>query len=256
MLSYSIEGNGRPFVLLHAFPLHSGMWRPQAKLLAKKNRLILPDLPGFGKSPPQEEPSIPAMARDVATLLDHSGIKEPVFMGGLSMGGYVAFEFLRQFPQRVRGLGLFATRAVPDSPEARENRFRSVESIERFGLEPYTKKIVKSQLGKSTQESNPGVAKEALDIMNSNAASSAIDALRAMAERRDSTELLAPISFPVLIAAGEEDALIPVADMRSMHDKIRGSEFHVVAKSGHLINLEQPEVFNGILETFLEKHHF
>ncbi len=256
MLAGHDEGKGKPVVLLHAFPLHSGMWRPQTKRLAKKNRLILPDLPGFGKSPPQAEPSISEMARAVAMLLDQLGIKEPVFMAGLSMGGYVALEFLRQFSGRVKGLGLFATRATADTEEARNNRFRSIETIERFGIEPYVKKIVKSQLGKTTQELSPGVLTEASNIMNSNPANSAIDALRAMAERRDSGDLLASISFPVLVVAGEEDTLATPAEMRGMHEKIRGSEFHEIPRAGHLINLEQPDAFNHLLETFLEKNSF
>jgi pimeloyl-ACP methyl ester carboxylesterase len=213
--------------------------------------VILPDLPGFGGSPRQAKPSIPDIACEVASLLDRLKIAEPVWMGGLSMGGYVLFEFFRQFPQRIRGLGFFATRAVADTKDARENRLRSVEALEKFGMEPYAKKIVKSQLGKTTLETRPEIMRSALDIMISNAQEGAMDSLKAMAERRDSSDLLNSIRVPALIVAGAEDTIVPAAEMEAMHRRISGSEFHVVPQAGHLVNLEQPEAFHRILRDFL-----
>src|SRR5215831_2750521 len=101
-LAYDDVGQGLPVVLLHAFPLARQMWRPQVEALKSACRLIVPDLPGFGDSPlPGEEgPSVEAMADAVAGLLDERGVKEPVVLGGLSMGGYVAFAFVRKYPQR------------------------------------------------------------------------------------------------------------------------------------------------------------
>lgn len=256
MLTARDEGKGPVLVLLHAFPLHSGMWEAQAEFFSKTHRVIAPDLPGFGQSSSQLEPSIPAMARDVAESLSRAGVKEPVFMAGLSMGGYVALEFLRQFPDRVKGLGLFATRATADTDEARKNRFRSIEAIERFGITPYVKKIIKSQLGKTTQETGPEIAAKAHEIMISNPQKSAVDALQAMAVRQDSTDLLEGIRFPVLILAGEEDTLAPASEMRGMHEQIFRSEFHAISGAGHLINLEQAAAFNNSLQVFLEKNHF
>ena len=116
MLSYEIKGKGRPVVLLHSFPLSARMWEGQAELFATDYQIICPDFPGFGKLPVLQNISIAAMAREVAVLLEHLKITEPVFLGGLSMGGYAAFEFLRQFPDKVMALGFFATRATPDSP--------------------------------------------------------------------------------------------------------------------------------------------
>ena len=254
MLHAQIEGKGKPLVLIHAFPLSSDMWKAQAGILKNKYTIILPDLPGFGKSQPQVKPSIPDMAKQLAQLLDHLQIKEPVIVGGLSMGGYVAFEFFRQFPERLKGLLLFATRANPDSPEARENRFRAIEAIEKFGLETFVKKIIKSQLGKTTQEKHPEVMEQAVKIMLSNTPEAAIHALRAMAERRDSSELPPQIKVPVLVLAGEEDTICPAAEMRGMQEKISNSEFHAVSQSGHLINLEKPEVFQSLVDNYLKKH--
>lgn len=256
MLVYTIKGEGKPVVLLHAFPLDGEMWEAQQNKLASKAKVIVPDLPGFGGSSIiPEESTIAGMAVFVARLLDDLGIKEPVFLGGLSMGGYVAFEFLRQFPNRLSGLGLFATRAVPDSEEGKQNRVKSIEAIEKFGMEPFVRKIVKSQTGKSTQEKHPEIVKQAMDIMFENAPDGSIHALKAMKDRRDSSDLLPQIKIPVLVVAGEEDVIISAADMKAMHEKIKGSEFHAVKASGHLVNLEQPEIFDQILRSFLERNH-
>lgn len=252
-LSVKVHGQGQPLVLLHAFPLTSAMWENQFEIFTKKFKVILPDLPGFGQSALQSEPSVPDMGLQVGHLLEHLNIQEPVILGGLSMGGYAAFEVLRQFPKKIKALMLFATRATPDSSEAKENRFKSIEAIEKFGLEPYVKKIIKSQLGKTTQEKHPELIHKAISIMLTNSKESAINGLKAMAVRRDSSDLLSKIKMPVLVVAGAEDGIAPAEEMRSMHQKIDGSEFHAIPECGHLINLEQPSLFNSLVENFLKK---
>ena len=118
-ISFDDVGEGPPVVLLHAFPLARAMWRPQVEALSPAYRLLVPDLRGFGGSSPlSAAPSIETMADDVAALLDALKIAEPVVLGGLSMGGYVALAFARRHAQRLRGLVLADTRAEADSPEA------------------------------------------------------------------------------------------------------------------------------------------
>ncbi len=254
MLSFRREGRGKPLILLHAFPLSSTMWEDQIKILSKKFQVIAPDLPGFGGSDLMPDVTMEEMARQVKMLLEHLKVEEPVFMAGLSMGGYAAFEFLRHFPESLCGLALFSTRATADTPAAKENRFKSIEAMEKFGLEPFAKKAVKSQLGKSTQEKNPKLTEKTLKSMIQNTAGGAIAAQKAMASRRDSTELLSRIQFPVLVMAGEEDEISPVAEMKDMQSKVKNPEFHVIPKSGHLIQWEQPEIFQTLFSAFLRKH--
>src|SRR5688572_25566901 len=100
-IAYQDAGTGPAVVLLHAFPLDSGMWRPQFDALAGQWRLIAPDLPGFGHSAVTAGLTIDALADVVAELLDHLGVNERVTVGGVSMGGYAALAFTRLYPQRV-----------------------------------------------------------------------------------------------------------------------------------------------------------
>lgn len=251
MLAYESSGQGIPLVLIHAFPLFSGMWKPQMKYLEGRGRVIALDLPGFGRSPCETAPSLAKMAQEVARLLDSIQAKEPAVIAGLSMGGYVAFEFFRQFPERVKALGLFSTRASADSPDAREKRIKTAEQIQRDGLESFAKAILPKLVGKTTLESNPGLVREITGMITSNTREGVAAALFAMAERRDSADLLGSIKCPTLIIAGEEDALIPFSEAEQMHTRIAGSQFHLLPRAGHLVNLEQPAAFQKVFEKFL-----
>lgn len=229
------------------------MWRKEADLLRPWARVIAPDLAGFGKAPRRPGGTVAEMAQAAAAELDQLQVKEPVVLAGLSMGGYVAFEFLRQFPQRVRGLGLFSTRAAADTAEGRQGRFKAIEQIEKSGMGPFAKAILPKLLGETTRTSNPALTEEVAAQVESADPGGVADALRAMAGRRDSTDLLAGVSCPTLVVAGEEDAFIPVSEARALAQKIPGARLEVIPQAGHLVNLEQPARFQEILATFLHR---
>lgn len=250
-LAYESAGQGIPLVLIHAFPLSSSMWKTQMKRLEWRARVIILDLPGFGQSPCESHASIPTMAKEIACLLDSLKLTEPGMIAGLSMGGYVALEFFRQFPKRVKALGLFSTRAGADTLEARDQRLKAAAQIQKDGLDAFVQKALPSLIGKTTLESNPGLIREISNMISSNTREGVAGALTAMAERKDSTDLLSSIRCPTLIIAGDEDTLIPYSEAEAMHVKITGSQFHLISKTGHLVNLEQPEAFHKTLENFL-----
>src|SRR3954468_21402246 len=121
-MAYDEEGSGQSVVLLHGFPFNRTLWRAQTAALSDRCRVITPDLRGFGETsaPPAQSATMSEMAEDVAALLDELNV-ERFTLGGLSMGGYVAFAFYRQFPLRVRNLILADARPQADGDEAREN---------------------------------------------------------------------------------------------------------------------------------------
>ncbi len=251
MLNVVTAGRGTPVLLIHAFPLSHAMWKKQVEPLSQYACVITPDLPGFGGSSRQGKPSIPDMARACGQVLDHLGVKEPAVVCGLSMGGYITFEFLRQFPQRVKALGLFSTRAAADTPEARENRFKTAEKINADGLGPFSKVILPKLLGRTTLIEHPNTAKQVTDMILANKPGGVADALYAMADRKDSSDLLAAIRVPTLVVAGEEDTFIPADEAEKMADAIPGAEFHLIKEAGHLVNSEKPEEFTRALDRFL-----
>ncbi len=229
-------------VLLHAFPLSGTMWEPQAKALNKTARVVMPELSGR---------TVREMAANVANFLDRLYIKEAVIVIGLSMGGYVALEFVRNYPKRVRAMGFFATKAGADSAEGRKKRYETVRMVKQKGTKPLIKAMVSKLLGKTSQSKRPEVVKLAKKIMTGVGKPRVIQALMAMAKRRDNTSYLKKIKAPTLILAGKEDVVIPIEDMR-LFKRIPSSRFHVIPKAGHLLNLEQPKKVNALLKKFVE----
>lgn len=251
MLAAQVEGAGVPVVLLHAFPLSRAMWSAQVWPLARRCRLILPDLPGFGASARLPEPSIAGMAESVVRLLDELKVREPVVLGGLSMGGYVVFEMLRQAPDRIRALALLSTRAGADSPEQREKRLKAVELIRGQGLGALADATLPKLLGAGTLAGQPAVREAVRQLILQNDPEGVADALIAMAGRRDAGDLLSAIRCPALVVAGAEDELIPPEEARRMHAAIPGATFEVIPQAGHLVNLEQPAACTALLERFV-----
>src|SRR5215813_12840008 len=128
-LHYRDLGRGIPVVLLHAFPLSGEMFETQWTALAGRARLIVPDLRGFGGSPPGPRPAeMGSLADDVLGLLDSLGIASAV-VGGVSMGGYVTLALLRNDPGRVRALVLADTQTSADDAPARERRETTAREV-------------------------------------------------------------------------------------------------------------------------------
>ena len=166
------------------------------------------------------------------------------------MGGYVAFAFLRKYPQMVSALVLADTRAEADPPEGVQKRTTQQEQVRSEGIDGLVEALTGALLSESTKQKRPDVAKTVRAVMD-NPARSFIGELEAMKARPDSTDGLASISVPTLIIVGEDDAVTPPDAARKMHEHISGSTLVVVPEAGHLSNLEAPDTFNGALAEFL-----
>lgn len=253
LIAYTERGGGpgEPVVLLHAFPLNARMWEQQAATLADGRRVILPDYPGFGRSPrTPAQPDVRYYAEELRGLLDKLGL-ERVVLGGLSMGGYVAFECLRLFPERVSALILANTRPDPDSEEARENRKELARRVAGEGVEALVEPQLQRLLSPDTLERKPEVVEEVRAMILESSREGVVGALGALRERPDSSSLLPEIGVPTLVIGGEDDALSPPEVMVEMAENIPGSRHVVLSGAGHLSNLETPEGFDEALREFL-----
>jgi pimeloyl-ACP methyl ester carboxylesterase len=238
-------------VLLHAFPLNARMWEPQLSLAGHGWRVVAPQFRGFDGSP--GDPPAAAVddyAADVIDLLDGLHIEDAV-VGGLSMGGYVAFALLRLAPSYVRGLVLADTRAQADTPEAVEGRKRMLELVASSGPAAIVDEMLPKLLGSSTRAENPGIADRVRALALANPAEAIAGALRALMTRPDSTPLLRSIRCPTLVLVGAEDTITPPELSEQMHRAIPGSRLVTIEKAGHLSSLEQPAAFNSALAAFL-----
>jgi 3-oxoadipate enol-lactonase len=250
-MAYTNTGIGRPVVLIHGYPFNRTLWTEQVTALSNSYRVIAPDLRGFGESDSSDGPAtMNRMAHDVAELLDHLEVSRAV-IGGLSMGGYVALAFYKQFPSRVRSLVLADTRAQADTEEAKQTRVQQAEKALSEGMAGIADAMLPKLLTPETVSKRPEIVKRVRDMMLKTKPEGAAAALLGMAEREDQTPLLSKISVPALIIVGAEDAITPVADSEKMHQAIAGSRLVVLENAGHVSNLEQTEKFNEALMGFV-----
>jgi pimeloyl-ACP methyl ester carboxylesterase len=215
--------------------------------------VLAPDLRGFGLSEATPAPySVEMMAEDCMGLLDSLGVQEPVIVCGLSMGGYVAFEFYRRFPEWVAGLVLTATRSGADDEAGRAGRDKMIASVRQSGVEPVSRAMVPKLLAPDTYERNELLVNFVRDMVDSSSTEGIVGALEAMKSRPDSTPLLAEITVPVLIIHGEADQIIPVVEAEAMRDALPDAQLVVLSGAGHLPNLEQADAFNEAIWDFLQ----
>lgn len=255
-LGYDVRGEGsQSLVLLHAFPLHRRMWAAQAEALAALGgiQVVTLDFRGCGESDGGDGPAtMEQLAADTLGVLDALDLGS-VVLGGISMGGYVAFACLRQFPERVRGLLLADTRATADTPEGRVAREATARFVEEHGAAALFDRDAEKLFGHVTRREQPDIVARARSIAAENSAAGLAAAARGMALRPDATDLLPHITCPALIIVGEQDAITPVADARALLERIPDAEFEVIADAGHLSNLERPEAFTAPVAHFLRE---
>ena len=247
-LAVEVRGDGPAVLFIHGYPFDHTIWTHQIAALEGWCR-IAPDLRGMGRSDaPDLGYSMETYAADLAELLDLLGAADVVLVG-LSMGGYVAFEFLRRWRQRVRGLVLMDTRAEADSPEARAGRDAAAATARDHGAAAIAEAMLPKVLGPSTRAGARATVERVQAMMAATPVAGIVGALGAMRDRPDSTPLLPELAgLPTLVVAGDEDELTPPAQARAMADAIPGASLVIIRSAGHLPTLERPtETTDAIL---------
>jgi 3-oxoadipate enol-lactonase len=251
-IAYEDIGSGPLLVLLHAFPFDREMWTPQLENLADRCRIIAPDYPGFGaSSDPGQEFTIDSIADVLADFLDGLQETQPIALGGLSMGGYVAMAFARLYPQRLRGLILADTRADADDEAARAGRDANILLVQEQGSTAIMDKLLPKLLSESTPADKPEVAEKTKAIGSRQKPESIVKALYALKERSDAMAGLKQVTVPTLILVGEEDRVTPPAAAQVIKEAVPYSHLITIPNAGHLSNLENPEAFNTALWEFV-----
>ncbi|MDH4563961.1 alpha/beta fold hydrolase [Pseudomonas sp. BN411] len=231
-----MEETPTTLVLLPGLLNDERLWAHQAAALADEVDIHIPDL--------TRDDSIAAMARRV---LDEA--PEQFALAALSMGGYVAFEIMRQAPERVLRLALFDTMASLDSPERAATRKGLLELAERgrfVGVSPQLMprlihpRWLDSQVSATVQQMASAVGKDGF-----------VRQQQAIIKRDDSLPMLGDIQVPTLIVVGADDQLTPVSEAWLMHERITGSRLEILEHCGHLPPLEEPELTTILLREWL-----
>ena len=249
---YEVLGSGPPVVLLHPFPANHDLWKPTAQALIACYRVILPDLRGHGDSGIGEGPAtMQKHAADIARVLDHEEVTRAAFVG-VSIGGYVLFEFWRKYRARMEALVLCNTKAQSDTSEARASRLQAAAEVMERGTEPFFESMLPKLLGKTTCNTRPDLVEGALRMMRKMSPEDVAMVQRGMAERPDSAETLKTIDVPTLIVTGDEDILTGAAEAELMRQHISGSQMKIVARAGHYSPWEQPNEVGKLVRQFLD----
>src|SRR5207248_2314721 len=219
-------------------------------------RVVAPDLRGLGEMSDKLQfvaeaerqaeayrtvATMENMARDVAALMDRLKIDRATICG-LSMGCYVAFEFIHLFPSRVRALVLCGPRAQGPDDAEKKSREQQAQRVLTEGMQFAVESISKSLLAQATLREKPEVIERVRDMVLHTDPRGAAAAQRGMAARRDYADELASVTVPTLIVAGREDGVRKPEDAEFIHRGIRGSQLVTIDEAGHLMNMEQPEI--------------
>lgn len=251
-LHYETLGRGTPLLFIHGYPLSAKIWDPQMNALSDHASLISIDLRGHGESYPYEGPySMDLLANDCKALLDELNIREQAVVCGLSMGGYVAMAMYRNFPELIKGMIFTSTRPAPDSPEGKANRDLAIQNARQHGAISIADSMLPKLFSPLTLSNNPTLLNKVHTMMVKTSVQGMIGVLQGMRDRPDSTPLLPKISCPVLIIHGTDDQIIPMKEAELMAQHIPKSQFVKINRAGHLVNLEQPKIYNQAVLNFL-----
>lgn len=251
-------GAGRPLLLVHGFPLTAEMWQPQFEFLGSHFDVIAPDLIGFGESD-----SIPTSwsmgkyADDLQSMLLQLDVTCPVIFCGLSMGGYIGFEFWKNHRSHLEQLVFCNTRATADDEATSRARIWMATRVESQGISFVKEAMIPKMLKPLSSSESDSASSLAEDSTNPKAVLSGLFeqakpktiavVQTAMAERSDFSFYLNEIDVPTTVIAGECDVITPAEEMKEMAEQIPNSTFVIIKNSGHMPPLENSSEFNQAL---------
>ena len=278
----SLENN-HDFIFIHAFPFDSDMYVhnfEDSKLIKTLNeislvkgniRIFLPDLPGFGKSElfSSKPLNLLPYVEIVEDIVNHFQIQR-LILGGCSMGGYIALEHIRNYPELIEGLVLIDTKPDADDEDQMQNRLNTIKMLEESSQNFYSNEKpvnitlkmlyerdaqIKSFLdnlhsrviSENTQRKKVKIANQILNIMKSQKVLGVMHALNGMAGRNDTLKVLESLKVNALILVGENDTITPTEIAKRMEKTILNATLTIIPSAGHLSNMENMHEFNQSL---------
>lgn len=250
-LSYTDLGKGHTVVLLHGFCESKDVWQDFQERLSKHFRVITPDLPGFGdNSPLESDITMEGMADSLHTLLKslHTGRCTLI---GHSMGGYVSLAYAEKYPEMLNGLGLFHSTAYPDAPEKQETRDKVISFLERNSVESFIEGFIAPLFYFKNRKYLQEEIQLVTEIGKRTPLSTAIHVTRAMRDRRDRTNVLQKVNFPVMFIAGREDQAVNFKASQKQFFMPAQATIHVLPETAHMGMFERKEETLAMCEGFV-----
>lgn len=247
---YRCEGTGKPIILIHGFGEDGSVWNEQVNHLRNQFQLIVPDLPGSGKSEMTDDMSIEGMAEVIHAIIHEEGIDScPVI--GHSMGGYITLALVEKYWNHVSAFGLFHSTAYADSEEKKANRRKSIAFIREHGAFEFLKTSTPNLFSENSKQQIPNTISTFINSLGGFEPEALTAYYEAMIMRPDRTEQLRKATVPVLFIMGKYDVAVPLADGLKQCYLPGNSYIHILQQSGHMGMMEEKDHCNRILEKFL-----
>jgi pimeloyl-ACP methyl ester carboxylesterase len=248
---YRIIGQGKPVVLIHGFGEDGNVWKNQVDYLSGNFMLIIPDLPGSGRTPaPPELWQMDDHAAMIAALLAFEQISKCIVIGH-SMGGYITLAFAEKYAEHLSAFGLFSSTAFADTEEKKATRRKGIAFINEHGAFEFLKTSVPTLFSDQTRRENPGLINQFINGLSNFSPTALVNYYEAMMQRPDRSFVLKNTEVPVLFVLGEFDNAVPVNDGLKQCHLPEKTYIEVLFHSGHMGMLEEPIKSNRIVETFL-----
>lgn len=250
--TYFDHGSGDTLVFLHGFCESKDVWTEFAKPLQQKFRTIALDLPGFGDNTQGiTDYSMESMADYVKEKLEELGIKKCILVGH-SMGGYVGMAFAEKYASLLSGLCLFHSSALPDTDEKKDSRNKTIEFVEKHGVEKFMQSFIEPLFYSGNRDRLKKEIALMKEIGTNTPKESVTGGLAAMRDRKDRTDVLEVVIFPVLFIFGKEDGAVPLDKALEQCHLPDNSMVYFLGQTGHMGMFERTYETRKTLEKFAE----
>ena len=253
---YRIEGKGKPVVWLHGFAEDGNIWNKQIKALKEKYLLIIPDLPGSGKSEMLDgkctlEDYAEAIKAIAGEVIFREKKESQFCLIGHSMGGYITLTFAEKYRELLNSFGLFHSSAFADPEQKISVRKKGIAFIKKNGTEAFLKTSIPNLFSGETRKEKPGFITQLFDIAKNISPEVLIQYYEAMILRPDRTDVLRTFEKPVLFIIGKYDVAVPLQTSLEQCYLPAISSVNILQHSAHMGMWEEEELANNYLKDFL-----
>lgn len=255
---YRRIGKGKRVMLLHGFAEDGSIWNNQIAFLKNHFRLLIPDIPGSGRSELIRDGNIATYAEVIKAILaddfqqqGNEGSEEITIIGH-SMGGYIALAFAEKYPEHLAAFGLFHSTAYADNEEKKLTRAKAIHFIKDKGSYPFLQTSIPGLFSQAFAEGHSAVLNELVNQAKNFSPLALIQYYEAMIQRPDRTSVLKKFPKAILFIIGEKDNVIPLQSSLEQCYLPAQAHIHILAKSAHMGMLEEKEKVNEILYHFLK----
>jgi pimeloyl-ACP methyl ester carboxylesterase len=252
-IAYRVIGHGSPVVLIHGFAEDHTVWKYQTDLLSQHFQLIVPDLPGSGRSPFIANADINTYSEIINSIIEREIPKNnTITIIGHSMGGYVALAFAEKYPDRLNAFGLFHSSAFADTEEKKLARKKSIEFINTNGAHAFLKTSMPGLFADKFTNEHASEIEALIEQSNYFTKAALVQYYEAMIARLDRTSVLKEFTKPVLFIIGEHDRAVPMQIGLQQAYLPKEAHIHILPNSGHMGMWEEKEKSNMILLDFIK----